>query len=132
MKKESFNKCIAFFALLAICITNFNCKKDEENIDSFCSISRNNFSVLNNKEGMIVYSNKYNRYAVNLTVNSPNNIDTQIIGFVCNLSEELKNIGLLVTVSGDLKTFNPDENMTPEIGGQSLYFLETTQIIKKP
>ena len=32
MRKVSFNKCIVFFTLLAICITNFNCKKDEENI----------------------------------------------------------------------------------------------------
>lgn len=80
---------------------------------------------------MIVYSNKYNRYAVSLTVTTPNNVDSQVIGFVCGLSSDLKKIGLQVIVSGTLKKFNSDENMTPEIAGQDLYFFETSQITKK-
>jgi len=83
------------------------------------------------KEGMIVYSNKYNRYAVSFTVNTPNNIDSQVIGFICDLTPALKSIGLRVTFSGTLKLFNTDENMRPEIAGQDLYFFELKKITKK-
>lgn len=128
MKKNLFSQ-ITIFAVLLISFTNFQCKKDA--VDKFCSIQRMDYVTVSNKEGMIVYSNKYNRYAVSLTVATPNNIDSQVIGFLCELPSELKTIGLRVIVSGTLKNFNIDENMTPEIAGQDLYFFETTQIAKK-
>ena len=54
-----------------------------------------------------------------------------LIGFVCSLNFELKNVSLQVMVSGTLKVLNSNENMTLEIGGQELYFFETTQLIKR-
>ena len=128
MKKNLFGR-IAIPLILLTSLTNFQCKK--EAADKFCETQRTNYLAVGSKEGMIVYSNKYNRYAVSLTVTTPNNIDSQVIGFLCGLSSELKTVGLKVIVSGTLKKFNSDENMTPEIAGQDLYFCETTQIIKK-
>ena len=128
MKKILFDR-ISIFGLLFISFTNFQCKK--ENANRFCEIQRSFYLDVNNKEGMIVYSNKYNRYGVSLTVTTPNNIDSQVIGFVCALNSDLKKIGLQVIVSGVLKKFNSDENMTPEIAGQDLFFLEIFQIAKK-
>ena len=107
----------------------FSCKK--ESTDTFCTTKRTEYLSVTNKEGIVVYSNKYNRYAISFDSTKPNNIDNQVIGFVCNLNSELKNVGLKVLVSGTLKIFNANENMTPEIGGQELYFFETTQLIKK-
>lgn len=127
--KKNFFKSTLILAVLLISLTNFQCKK--ESTDKFCEVQRSTYLTVNNKEGMIVYSNKYNRYAVSFTVTTPNNIDSQIIGFVCGLSPELKTIGLKVIFSGTLKSFNTDENMTPEIAGQDLYFFETSQITKK-
>ena len=127
MKKNL--KRISIFAVLFISLTNFQCKK--ETTDKFCEVQRSTYLTVTNKEGMIVYSNKYNRYAVSFTITTPNNIDSQVIGFICELSPELKTIGLRVTFSGTLKNFNADENMTPEIAGQDLYFFETSQINKK-
>lgn len=128
MKKNLF-RYISIFAVLLISFTNFQCKKDTT--DKFCEVRRSTYLIVSNKEGMIVYSNKYNRYAVSFTVTTPNNIDSQVVGFVCELSPELKTIGLRVIFSGTLKKFNGDENMTPEIAGQDLYFFETSQITKK-
>jgi hypothetical protein len=128
MKKKLFNR-ISILVVLFISFTNFQCKK--ESADKFCEVQRSTNLAVSNKEGMIVYSNKYNRYAVSLTVATSNNIDSQVIGFVCGLNQELKTIGLRVIVSGTLKNFNSDENMTPEIAGQDLYFFETSQITKK-
>ncbi|MGI8583670.1 MAG: hypothetical protein ACR2KX_15840 [Chitinophagaceae bacterium] len=126
--KNVFNR-ILVFAVLLISFTNSKCKK--ETTDKFCEVQRTVYMTVNNKEGMIVYSNKYNRYAVSFTVTIPNNVDSQVIGFVCGLSPELKTIGLHVILSGTFKKFNGDENMTPEIAGQDLYFFETSQITKK-
>lgn len=81
---------------------------------------------------MIVFSNKYNRYGVSLILAISNNINSQVIGLVCGLSPELKTIGLKVVVSGTLKYFNSDENMTWEIAGQDIYSFETSQLIKRP
>ena len=128
MKIHLFSR-ITVFAILFLSLTNFQCKK--ESTDKFCKVQRSQFLTISNKEGMVVYSNKYNRYAVSLTIPTQNNIDTQVIGFICELPPELKTIGLRVMVSGSLKKFNSDENMTPEIAGQDLYFLETIQISKK-
>lgn len=128
MKNNLFKR-VTFFSLLLLSFANFQCKK--ETSDKFCEIQRSDYLAISNKEGMIVYSNKYNRYAVSLTITTPNNIDSQVIGFLCGLSPELKTIGLRVIVSGTLKNFNGDENMTPEIAGQDLYFFKTSQIAKK-
>lgn len=122
-------KRILIFAILLISLTNFQCKK--EAVDSFCEVQRSTYLKITNKEGMIVYSNKHNRYAVSFTVTTPNNIDSQVIGFICGLSPELKKIGLQVISSGTLKKFNAEENMTPEIAGQDLYFFEFSQIAPK-
>lgn len=129
MKKDQFN-CLTIFVMLTISLTNLMCKK--ETTDKFCEGQRLNYMLVSNQEGMVVYSNKYNRYAVSLTLTNSNNIDSQVIGFFCELNPELKKIGLRVIVSGLLKEFNSNENMTPEIAGQDLYFFETFQITKKP
>ncbi len=126
MKNNLFNRILIVF-LLFVSFSNYQCKK--ENTDKFCEVKRTIYMTISNKEGMIVYSNKYNRYAVSFTVNTPNNIDSQVIGLVCALSPELKTIGLPVIMSGTLKKFNSDENMSPEIAGQDLYFFETSQKI---
>lgn len=128
MKNIIFNR-ISIFIVILITFLNFQCKKDTT--DKFCEVQRSTYLTVSNKEGMIVYSNKYNIYAVSFTVTTPNNIDSQIIGFVCGLNTEFKNIGLRVIVSGTLNNFNSNENMTPEIAGQDLYFFEISQITKK-
>ncbi len=128
MKKFLINR-ILLIAVLFSSLSNFQCKK--EATDMFCEVQRTDYLPVSNKEGMIVYSNKYNRSAISFTVTMPNNIDSQVIGFVCGLSQELKTIGLRVIVSGTLKKFNSDENMNPEIAGQDLYFFKTSQVTKK-
>jgi hypothetical protein len=123
-------KQISTLICVIVLLTSFQCKKETE--DDFCKIQRSAYRTVVNTEGMIVYSNKYQRYAVSFSLSIPNNIDSQTIGFVCYLSKEMQTIGLPVIVSGTLMNFNADENMTPEMGGQELYFLEISQITKKP
>lgn len=104
---------------------------DSTSVDNFCNVQRSGNLAVDSKEGTIVYSNKYSRYAVSLTDTSQGNIDSQVIGFVCNLPSEFQKIGIRVIVSGTLKNFNSDENISPEIAGQDLHFFEISQIIKK-
>lgn len=117
------------FSILVVSIGSLGCKK--EATDGFCKISRSEYLTITNKEGIIVYSSKHNRYGISLKVTTANNIDTQVIGFVCDLKQELRTIGLLVRSSGTLRHFNIDENIKPEIAGQELYYFETSQITKE-
>lgn len=117
------------FLVLLLPALNLSCKKNSDN--NFCNKERIIYSNVAAKEGMIVHSSKYNRFAVSLVVADSNNIDTQIIGFVCSLNSDLQTVGLKVIANGTLKKFNSDENITPEIAGQNLYYFETNQIIKK-
>jgi hypothetical protein len=128
--KPKIYKQISALVIVILLLTSFQCRK--ETADDFCKTQRTAFKKVASTEGMIVYSNKYNRYGVSFTLSAPNNIDSQTIGFVCDLSKEIQTIGLPVIVSGTLMNFNADENMTPEMGGQELYFLEISQITKKP
>jgi hypothetical protein len=116
-------------AFTVLPVFNLSCNKNSDN--DFCKKDRIVYTNVAAKEGMIVHSGKYNRFAVSLTVADSNNIDSQVIGFVCSLNSDLQTVGLKVLVTGTLKKFNTDENITPEIAGQNLYYFETTQIIKK-
>lgn len=122
-------KVAACMLTLMIIVLSFKCKKDATN--SFCNIERQTYVSFSETEGTVGYSDKYKRYVVIFQVNNPNNIDESIVGFPCALSKELQVVGKKVTLSGTLKMFNSDENMTPEIGGQSLYFLELSNIKPK-
>jgi hypothetical protein len=122
---------ITLFVILLLSLSNFQCQKDKNNTENFCERPRAEYLTISNKEGTIVYSEKYKRYGISFTITISNNIDTQIIGYVCNLNAEFQSVGLPVTASGILKYFNADENMIPEVAGQNIYFFELTQIAEK-
>lgn len=128
MKKKLFNR-IPVFALLFMSFTNFQCKK--ESTDKFCEVQRSTYLTVSNKEGMIGYYTKYNRWAVYTKVNTSNNIDSRIIGLVCDIPSSLKIDGLAVTFTGNYKNFNNDEKITPQMGGDELYYLDISNIQKK-
>lgn len=119
----------AVIVLLFLVLVGFRCKKD--NSDKFCEISRSEFKTVNNKEGMIGYYAKYNRWAVYLKVDSLNNIDSRIIGLTCNMPASLQIDGLSVILTGIFKNFNTDEKITPQMGGDELYYFEFSKIVKK-
>lgn len=120
---------IACTLLLIASVLSFKCKKDT--VNSFCTTERKTYLSFSESEGIVGYSDKYKRYVVIFDVNNPDNIDESIVGFPCNLADDLKVIGKSVTLSGTLKEFNMNENMSPEIGGQNLYFLELSNIKPK-
>ena len=80
------------FLILPLSVLNLSCKKNSDN--DFCNKERIIYANVNAKEGMIVHSSKYNRFAISLIVGDSNNIDTQVIGFVCSLNSDLQTVGL--------------------------------------
>jgi hypothetical protein len=109
--------------------TATGCKKD--NTDSFCTVTRTLATSVNSQNGIIIYYQKYNRYGVRVSVQISGNIDTQIIGLACDIPKELQAEGTNVKVSGSLKKFNSNENITPQMAGDDLYYLEISQITKQ-
>lgn len=120
------------FLLIVIASTtmvSFKCKKDAT--DSFCATERRTYFSFQETEGIVGYSEKYKRYIVIFETYNPSNIDELVAGFPCDLDTSLKVTGKTVTISGTLKEFNKNENITPEIGGEKPYFLEISTIKPK-
>lgn len=118
------------YFLLIISIFNFsNCKKDSA--DTFCSTNRTTISTVNAQAAIVIYYQKYNRYGVRIDTTIAGNIDSQMIGLTCDIPKELRTEGTNVKVSGQLKKFNADENISPQMAGDDLYYLEITQISKQ-
>lgn len=105
------------------------CKKDTR--DSFCTISRITTSAINSQSGVVIYYQKYTKYGIRLNIAISGNIDTQIIGLACDIPKELQIEGTNIKVTGQLKKFNSNENISPQMAGDDLYYLEITQIIKQ-
>lgn len=126
MQKSGVGK-LFLLLFLFLSFTNFQCNKDDV-ATAFCAVGRPVYKTVNNEAGTIVYFDRYNRWAINFKVDIPNNIDTQIIGLLCDLEPAFKKTGLTVKVSGVLKNFNSEEGIKPNIGGQELYFFEPSQI----
>ena len=119
-------KTIVFF-IIALNLIHTGCKKQSSS-DNFCSKERIQYSTFADKDGLVGYSEKYKRFVVLFRVSNPNNIDESIVGFPCELQKEMQVVGKAVTLSGILKIFSTDENMTLEIAGQNLYFLQLSNI----
>jgi len=118
------------YFLLIISMFNFsNCKKDSA--DTFCSTNRTSISTINAQTAIVIYYQKYNRYGVRIDTTLTGNIDSQIIGLTCDIPKELRTEGTNVKVSGKLKKFNAAENISPQMAGDDLYYLEITQITKQ-
>jgi hypothetical protein len=118
------------YFLLIISVFNFsNCKKDST--DTFCSTNRTLISTISERTATIIYYQKYNRYGVRIDSALTGNIDSQIIGLTCDIPKELRTEGANVKVSGQLKKFNTNENISPQMAGDDLYYLEITQITKQ-
>lgn len=129
MKTPFINHTLTLLLAVFFLFTNSKCKK--ANTDNFCNIERTGNVQIDKNDGMVVYSNKYQRYGISFSVTDPDNIDSQIVGLVCNLPKQFQKVGLEVTISGTLKNFNSDEHISPEIAGQDLRFFEISQINNK-
>ena len=119
---------LSFVVLFAfVSFSNLQCKGK----DQFCGMPRSSFTTVSDKEGIIGYYRKYNYWAVYSNVDSVNNIDSRMIGFVCEIPSSFKIDGLPVKFSGTYQHFNPSEKITPQMGGDELYFLKVTRLEKR-
>ncbi|MEO7047655.1 MAG: hypothetical protein ABI091_20320 [Ferruginibacter sp.] len=126
--KKLLTSFLYFFSIISV-FSLSNCKK--ESTDTFCLTNRTSIASLNTRKGIVIYYQKYNKYAVHIDTSFAGNIDSQVVGLTCNLPHELQAEGINVSVSGQLKKFNSDENISPQMAGDELYYLEIIQIIKK-
>ena len=76
-------------------------------------------------EGVIYYNTSEKAFTVISTI--PNTYDSQDIGILCELSENLKIDGQKVVFSGDYRKY---DKVAP-IGGQTYYYLEVSKISAK-
>lgn len=130
MKKHFLNLRLVII-IVFLTILNLQCTK-EKATDEFCAIQRSEVLQASNDEAIIGYYQKYNRWAIYTIADTAGNIDSRIIGLTCDIPTNMQVDGLPVTFSGTFKKFNADENITPQIGGDDLYYLTLSQITKKP
>lgn len=120
---------LSFVVLFAfVSFSNLQCRKGK---DQFCGMPRSSFATVTDKEGIIGYYQKYNRWAVYSNVDSVNNVDSRMIGLVCDVPSLLKIDGLPVKFSGTYQNFNPAEKIAQQTGGDQLYFLQIMKVEKR-
>jgi hypothetical protein len=120
---------LSFVVLFAfVSFSSLQCSKGK---DQFCGMSRSSFTTVTDKEGIIGYYQKYNHWAVYSNVDSVNNIDSRMIGLVCDVPSLLKIDGLRIKFSGTYQNFNAGEKITPQMGGDQLYFLQIIKLEKR-
>jgi len=119
---------LVFIAFSIIMIFS-NCKKTTN--DTFCIEKRTAVSSISSQNAVVIYYKKYSKYGLKINNTIVGNIDNQIIGLVCDLQNELKTEGTNVIFSGIFKKFNSNENYFPQMGGDSLLYLEINQIRKQ-
>lgn len=78
---------------------------------------------VSNEKGIIWYNSSTQSYAVYYSV--AGSYDTQLVGFICNITDSLRKDGLEITFSGNYYPYNEKE---PAIWGQEYYTLELTKI----
>lgn len=93
-------------------------------VDGICGSGKIEKSV-SNTEGIVYYNTE--EKAFNIVVTIPNTYDSQDIGFVCELPENLEQDGTKVIFSGDYR----DYGKHAAIGGQEYYYLTLSKIEKK-
>ena len=114
---------IIIFSITLLCLSCTN--GDDPNAkDGICGSGKIEKSVTNT-EGIIYYNTQ--EKAFNIVVTIPNTYDSQDIGFVCELPENLKQDGAKVIISGDYRGYGKQA----AIGGQKYYYLSLSKIEKK-
>ena len=119
-----------FVFFFAVILLNFSCAKQQVD-ETFCDVNRKLANSADNKEGKVGYYSEYNKWVIYEKIQTPNNIDSRIIGFTCDIPTSMQIQGLDIIFSGNYFLFNNDENIKPQLGGDDLYFLNLTNIEKK-
>ena len=102
----------------------------EEGLD--CGSSSKVVKKVKNQEGRLLYSEAEKRHIIVVTV--PNTIDSQDVGVICNVPEEidtsnLNGSGMMVVFSGKYKTY--DKTPAQMFGGDTYYYLIVDKIKTK-
>jgi hypothetical protein len=122
-----------FYSLMLSSLIASSCQKIEP--DSFCSRERVKRSEFTNIEGTISYYINFSRFSVNLPYSVVDstaiNRKRGIVGLLCSLDTVFGKKDMKVIVSGELRTFNNDENLTPPTDSTEVIFLTIKSIRKK-
>lgn len=114
---------LLILTFLFVGLISLSCTKDKESSSKFCNTDRVEYLSVNQKIGAVGYYEKYNRWAIYTNISTSDNIDSRIVGLVCGLPEKLQIKGLKVLYTGKYYKFNSDENISPQIGGEKIFYL---------
>ena len=80
------------------------------------------------QKGIVRYNSNEQKHTIVVTI--PNTYDSQDIGVVCNLPDNLKIDGLSVTFDGDYRQY--DKIPSVKVGGQTFYYLVISSLTFRP
>lgn len=72
------------------------------------------------KKGLVYYHSQEELYAIYVSI--PGTFDSQDIGFICEVPDDLKKDGLIVYFSGSYYSYKEDRK--PPVAGAKYYFLD--------
>ncbi|UOQ77324.1 hypothetical protein MUN84_00935 [Hymenobacter sp. 5516J-16] len=107
-----------------ICLGGGSCKKEDETAQAACKAKSDVLMRADKWKGRVVFDSVLQAYVVSYFV--PGSIDSVYDGIVCALPAELRQVGQLVTFSGQYRAYTGPAN--PQFGGQQYFYLELTSI----
>jgi len=114
-------KNLLVFTLAITLVAFISCKKQDDNPTyDVCDSRRKTVMTATNWTGYLGYYNDLRKWAVNVYI--PNTTDGIRTCILCtDIPDSLKNLGQVVTFSGDLKA--SDGSPAPTRGGQEIYYV---------
>ncbi len=118
-------KFIGFMLCIMIVTLAFSCEDIKDTTKtSPCTESYQNIKSLKNVTGIIGFDMINDKYIIN--IHTEGTIDEMITAYPCELSDQLKKVGLKVELDGEL--FRGDDLPKPTLGGQEIFYIDIKEI----
>jgi hypothetical protein len=101
-----------------------SCQDDADALSYSCAPNAPSVKQANDLDGIVYFNNTEQRYAIVHWI--PGTIDSQDVGFVCTLPENLQQDGQRVVFSGTYRAYTGNAPSGPV--GQTYYYLDLRQV----
>lgn len=93
-----------------------------------CGVPNSSVKKVSGQAGKVYYNTYEKAYTIVVTI--PGTFDSQDIGVLCNIPQELKTDGLSVKFDGEYRKY--DKQPSVVIGGQKFYYLLLSKVTYTP
>ena len=111
-------------SLFLLCFVGSGCQEDADALNNSCAPTARSVKQAKDQVGTVFFNTTEQRYAIISAI--PGTFDSQDVGFVCNLPNNLQQDGQKVVFSGTYRTYTGNAPFGPV--GTTYYYLDLRQV----